>query len=115
MAGRSASANAISPATRSPRAPVTRSTGFIPFAEIALDRRRYDRAGSDGTRRSSTGLTGLAGARLELTPASPPTGEISGGYQQRRYDAPARRELTGFVADGGSSNGEIHADYPQWG
>ena len=71
--------------------------GFIPFAEIALDRRRYDRAGSDGTRRSSTGLTGLAGARLELTRLL--TGEISGGYQQRRYDAPGRRELTGFVAD----------------
>ena len=73
------------------------SPGFIPFAEIALDRRRYDRAGTDGTRRSSTGLTGRAGARLELTRLL--TGEISGGYQQRRYDAAERRELTGFVAD----------------
>jgi hypothetical protein len=71
--------------------------GLIPFAEIAIDRRRYDRAGADGTRRSSTGLTGLVGTRFELTRLI--TGEISGGYQQRRYDAPGRRELTGFVAD----------------
>lgn len=71
--------------------------GLIPFAEIVLDRRRYDRAGADGTRRSSTGLTGLVGTRFELTRLI--TGEISGGYQQRRYDAAGRRDLSGFVAD----------------
>ncbi|MCC5977319.1 MAG: outer membrane beta-barrel protein [Salinarimonas sp.] len=73
------------------------SPGLIPFTEIALDRRRYDRALADGTRRSSTGLTGLVGARFELTRLL--TGEISGGYQQRRYDTAGRRELTGFVGD----------------
>ncbi len=73
------------------------SPGLIPFAEITLDRRQYDRTGAGGTLRSSTGLTGLAGARFELTRLL--TGEVSGGYQQRRYDAAGRRALAGFVAD----------------
>ena len=71
--------------------------GLIPFTEIAIDRRRHDRAGTDGARRSSTGLTGLVGTRFELTRLI--TGEIAGGNQQRRYDAAGRRDLAGFVAN----------------
>ncbi len=76
------------------------SPGLIPFAEIGLDRRL---AGATATRtrdeRRSTGLTGRAGARFELTRLI--TGEASLGYQQRRYVDPTRRSLGGIVADAG--------------
>jgi hypothetical protein len=72
--------------------------GLLPFLELALDRRNYDRRVSpDGLRRSSRGLTGRFGTTFELTRTL--TGEASVGYQTRRYDDANLRPLDGIIGD----------------
>ncbi len=61
------------------------SPGFMPFAEVLLDTRKYDlKADSTGFRRDSDGLQLRAGTSIELTRTL--TGEISAGYGLRRYE-----------------------------
>jgi hypothetical protein len=72
--------------------------GLLPFFELALDRRLYDRrVGADGLRRSSDGLTGRVGTTFELTRTL--IGETSVGYQTRRYDDRRLGAFDGFIAD----------------
>lgn len=72
--------------------------GLLPFFELAIDRRLYDRrAGAGGLRRSSDGLTGRVGTTFELTRTL--IGEASVGYQTRRYDDPRLRTFDGMIAD----------------
>jgi uncharacterized protein (PEP-CTERM system associated) len=75
-----------------------RSPGFKPFVEAGVDTRQFDRTvDSSGYRRSSSGLTGRAGASFELTRLV--TGEASVGWQTRRYDDSRLSELRGLIAD----------------
>ncbi len=61
------------------------SPGFMPFAEVLLDTRKYDlKADSTGFRRDSDGAQVRAGTSIELTRTL--TGEVSAGYGLRRYE-----------------------------
>ena len=63
-----------------------------------MDTRKFDDAvDTSGYRRSSDGYSARVGSVFELTRQL--TGEISGGYQQRKYDDPRLRDLRGFVGD----------------
>ena len=72
--------------------------GIRPFVESTVDTRKFDDAvDTSGYRRSSDGYSARVGSVFELTRQL--TGEISGGYQQRKYDDPRLRDLRGFVGD----------------
>ncbi|MBK9081629.1 MAG: outer membrane beta-barrel protein [Rhizobiales bacterium] len=74
------------------------SPGFKPFVEATVDARKHDdRVDSSGFRRDSTGVTGKAGASLELTRLV--TGEASVGYSERNYDDSRLGKLRGPVFD----------------
>lgn len=72
--------------------------GFKPFVQGDVDTREFDEAvDSSGYRRSSDGVTGRVGSSFEISRQL--TGEISAGYQNRRYDDGRLRNLKGFVGD----------------
>lgn len=72
--------------------------GIRPFVEGSVDTRKFDDSiDSSGFRRSSDGYGARLGSTFELTRQL--TGEVSVGYQQRRYDDARLRELRGIVGD----------------
>lgn len=72
--------------------------GFKPFVQGEIDTRQFDQAvDSNGFRRSSDGATGRIGTTFEISRQL--SGEISGGYQNRKYDDSRLRNLRGFVGD----------------
>lgn len=72
--------------------------GFKPFVQGEIDTRDFDQAvDSSGYRRSSDGATGRIGSTFEISRQL--TGEVSAGYQNRRYDDARLRDLKGFVGD----------------
>ncbi len=72
--------------------------GFRPFVQGEVDTRDFDQAiDSSGYRRSSDGATIRVGSTFEISRQL--TGEISAGYQNRRYDDARLRDLKGFVGD----------------
>ncbi len=74
------------------------SPALQPFVEASLDARERDEAlDRFGYRRSSTGLGLRAGTKIELTRTL--TGEVSAGYQLRRYDDARLPDVKGAVAD----------------
>lgn len=74
------------------------SPAFRPFIQGEIDTREFDEpVDSNGYRRSSDGATGRIGTTFEISRQL--TGEISGGYQNRKYDDNRLRNLKGFVGD----------------
>ncbi len=74
------------------------SPALQPFVEASLDtRERDDAVDRFGFRRSSAGIGLKAGTKVELTRTL--TGEISAGYQLRRYDDARLPDVKGAVAD----------------
>jgi hypothetical protein len=72
--------------------------GFRPFVQGEVDTREFDQAvDSSGYRRSSDGATLRVGSTFEISRQL--TGEISAGYQDRKYDDARLRDLKGFVGD----------------
>jgi hypothetical protein len=72
--------------------------GFRPFVQGEIDTRDFDQAiDSSGYRRSSDGATIRLGSTFEISRQL--TGEVSAGYQNRRYDDARLRDLRGFVGD----------------
>lgn len=72
--------------------------GFRPFVQGEVDTREFDEAvDSSGYRRSSDGVTGRVGSTFEISRQL--TGEVSAGYQNRKYDDSRLRNLKGFVGD----------------
>lgn len=72
--------------------------GFKPFVQGEIDTREFDQAvDSSGYRRSSDGATGRVGSTFEISRQL--TGEVSAGYQNRKYDDTRLRNLKGFVGD----------------
>lgn len=72
--------------------------GFKPFVQAEIDRRDFDeKVDSSGYMRSSDGITGRVGSSVEISRQL--TGEVSGGYQNRRYEDGRLRNLRGFVGD----------------
>jgi hypothetical protein len=72
--------------------------GFKPFVQGEVDTREFDEAvDSSGYRRSSDGVTGRVGSTFEISRQL--TGEVSAGYQNRKYDDNRLRNLKGFVGD----------------
>lgn len=67
------------------------SPRLTPFVEAEIDQRRYQ-----GVARDSDGLTGRVGAEIEVTRLL--TGEVSGGWQVRDAESPARDDVSGAVA-----------------
>ncbi|MGL4729496.1 MAG: outer membrane beta-barrel protein [Bosea sp. (in: a-proteobacteria)] len=80
------------------RAAYEASPGLKPFVEAAIDTRQFDESTDiAGFKRSSTGLTGRAGATMELTRLV--TGEASLGYQTRDYEDTRLTNLRGLIGD----------------
>ncbi|KRE09655.1 hypothetical protein ASE63_03730 [Bosea sp. Root381] len=72
--------------------------GFKPFIQGEIDTRQFDEpVDSNGYRRSSDGATGRIGTSFEISRQL--TGEISGGYQNRKYDDNRLRNMKGYVGD----------------
>jgi len=72
--------------------------GFKPFVQAEIDQREFDeKADSSGYMRSSNGVTGRIGSTFEISRQL--TGEVSGGYQDRKYDDSRLKNLRGFVGD----------------
>ncbi|PZO04076.1 MAG: hypothetical protein DCF30_01350 [Hyphomicrobiales bacterium] len=72
--------------------------GFKPFVQGEIDTREFDEAvDSSGYRRSSDGATGRVGSTFEISRQL--TGEVSVGYQNRKYDDGRLRNLKGFIGD----------------
>ncbi len=72
--------------------------GFKPFVQGEVDTREFDETvDSSGYRRSSDGATGRVGSTFEISRQL--TGEVSAGYQNRKYDDGRLRNLRGFVGD----------------
>ena len=72
--------------------------GFVPFVEGFADTRQYDRrVDSAGYRRSSDGAGARLGTTFEITRLL--TGEVSGGFVDRRYQDPRLADLIAPVAD----------------
>ncbi|MDX3806907.1 outer membrane beta-barrel protein [Bosea thiooxidans] len=72
--------------------------GIKPFVQAEIDRRDFDeKSDSSGYMRSSDGMTARLGSTFEITRQL--TGEISGGYQNRRYEDTRLKDLRGFVGD----------------
>jgi len=72
--------------------------GFKPFVQGEIDKREFDQAvDSSGYRRSSDGATGRVGSTFEISRQL--TGEVSVGYQDRKYDDNRLRNLKGLIGD----------------
>lgn len=72
--------------------------GIKPFVQAEIDQRDFDeKSDSSGYMRSSKGITGRVGSSFEISRQL--TGEISGGYQDRKYDDTRLKNLRGFVGD----------------
>lgn len=72
--------------------------GIKPFVQAEIDQRDFDeKSDSSGYMRSSKGVTGRVGSSFEISRQL--TGEISGGYQDRKYDDTRLKNLRGFVGD----------------
>lgn len=72
--------------------------GFRPFIQGEIDQREFDeKVDSSGYMRSSNGVTGRIGTSFEISRQL--TGEISGGYQDRKYEDNRLKDLRGFVGD----------------
>ncbi|WP_306222550.1 outer membrane beta-barrel protein [Bosea beijingensis] len=72
--------------------------GFKPFVQAEIDQRDFDeKSDSSGYMRSSNGVTGRIGSTFEISQQL--TGEVSGGYQDRKYDDTRLKNLRGFVGD----------------
>lgn len=72
--------------------------GFKPFVQGEIDTREFDQSvDNSGYRRSSDGTTGRIGSTFEISRQL--TGEVSAGYQNRKYDDTRLRNLKGFVGD----------------
>ena len=73
--------------------------GFKPFVEVDADERIHDeQIDRDGVRRDSTGVSGKAGAAVDLFGSL--TGELALGYMQRTYKDPTLPIIGGVVLDG---------------
>jgi hypothetical protein len=72
--------------------------GFKPFIQAEIDTRQFDqKVDSSGYMRSSDGYTVRLGSTFEISRML--TGEVSGGYQDRKYEDGRLRNLRGFVGD----------------
>ncbi|WP_376985208.1 outer membrane beta-barrel protein [Bosea sp. R86505] len=72
--------------------------GFRPFVQGEVDTRDFDQAiDSSGYRRSSNGITARVGSTFEISRQL--TGEVSVGYQDRKYDDARLRNLRGLIGD----------------
>lgn len=72
--------------------------GFKPFVQGEIDQREFDeKVDSSGYMRSSSGVTGRIGSSFEISRQL--TGEISGGYQDRKYEDARLKNLRGFIGD----------------
>ncbi|BCB17868.1 outer membrane beta-barrel protein [Bosea sp. ANAM02] len=72
--------------------------GFKPFVQAEIDQRDFDeKTDSSGYMRSSNGVSGRVGSTFEISRQL--TGEVSGGYQDRKYDDTRLKNLRGFVGD----------------
>ena len=72
--------------------------GFKPFVHAEIDTRQFDqKVDSSGYMRSSDGYTVRLGSTFEISRML--TGEVSGGYQDRKYEDGRLRNLRGFVGD----------------
>lgn len=72
--------------------------GFKPFVQAEIDTRQFDeKVDSNGYMRSSDGYTVRLGSSFEISRML--TGEVSGGYQDRKYEDGRLRNLRGFVGD----------------
>ncbi len=72
--------------------------GFKPFVQAEIDTRQFDqKVDSSGYMRSSDGYTVRLGSTFEISRML--TGEVSGGYQDRKYEDGRLRNLRGFVGD----------------
>lgn len=73
--------------------------GFKPFVEFDADGRIHDEEfDRSGLQRNSTGLSGKAGADIDLFGSL--TGEMAFGYMERTYKDPTLPNIGGVVADG---------------
>jgi hypothetical protein len=73
--------------------------GLKPFVEVDADERIHDEEfDRNGLQRDSTGLSGKAGAVVDLFGSL--TGEMAFGYLERTYKDPTLPNIGGFVADG---------------
>ena len=73
--------------------------GLKPFVEFAADERIHDeQIDRNGLHRDSTGVSGKAGATLDLFGSL--TGELALGYMQRTYKDPTLPNIGGPVLDG---------------
>jgi hypothetical protein len=73
--------------------------GVIPFAEVLVDTRQYDkRIDNTGFERNSNGLQLRVGTSFEVTRTV--TGEVLAGYGLRRFEDQRLRELRGPVVEG---------------
>lgn len=80
------------------RAAYELTPGFKPFVQSEVDRREFDeRVDSNGFARSSDGYGASVGSTFEISRQL--TGEISAGYQDRKYEDPRLRNLRGPVGD----------------
>ena len=72
--------------------------GFKPFVQAEIDTRQFDeKVDSSGYMRSSDGYTARLGTTFEISRML--TGEVSGGYQDRKYEDGRLKNLRGFVGD----------------
>jgi hypothetical protein len=72
--------------------------GFKPFVQAEVDTRQFDeKVDSNGYMRSSDGYTARVGSTFEISRML--TGEVSGGYQDRKYEDGRLKNLRGFVGD----------------
>lgn len=72
--------------------------GIIPFAEVTVDTRKRDKPIDDsGFARNSNGVLARLGSTFEFTRTL--TGQISGGYGQRKYDDARLPNLNGPAID----------------
>jgi len=72
--------------------------GFKPFVQAEIDTRQFDeKVDSNGYMRSSDGYTARLGSSFEISRML--TGEVSGGYQDRKYEDGRLKNLRGFVGD----------------
>lgn len=72
--------------------------GFKPFVEVKADTRRHDQSvDNSGYRRDSNGVSVRAGTSIEVTRTL--TGEVSAGYEWRKYEDARLRDLRGVVGD----------------
>jgi hypothetical protein len=72
--------------------------GFKPFVQGEIDQREFDqRADSNGFMRSSNGYTARVGSTFEISRQL--TGEVSVGYQDRKYEDGRLKNLRGLIGD----------------